>query len=84
MLHSAMFSVIAIINFTVPLLHPTRKHRLKLIDVGIQSPEGTPRLNTIPSQFIAKPLSQISPFDTCGIMELHLYNVQCKNNTNAA
>ena len=31
MLHCAMFSVIALVNFNVSLLHPTRKGRLKLI-----------------------------------------------------
>ena len=39
MLHCAMFSVIALINFNVSSLHPTRKGRLKFIVVMIWFPE---------------------------------------------
>ena len=52
MLHRAMFSVIALVNFNVSSLHPVRKGRLKLIVFRITFQKRSPRLNTILSQFI--------------------------------
>ena len=49
MLHCAMFSVIALVNFNVSSLHPMRKVLLKLILVRIWFPERWP---DVPSQFI--------------------------------
>ena len=46
MLHCAMFSVIALVNFNVSSLHPTRKCWLKLIVVRIWFPQRSPDLRS--------------------------------------
>ena len=55
--------LIALVNFTVSLLHPTRKGRLKLIVFSITFQKRSPQLNTMLSQFIT--LTRLSAISIC-------------------